>query len=96
MPLINCEIGLDLSLSKYSVRSKISRTSEVSAANPADATLTTDATFRKNNAKLYVPVVILSINDNIKFVENIKQGFRKQFLGTNIKLFRNSGTTKKQ
>ena len=30
-----------------------------------------------NNAKLYVPVVNLSINDNIKFLENIKQGFKR-------------------
>ena len=26
---------------------------------------------------LYVPVVTLSINDNVKFLENIKQGFKK-------------------
>ena len=26
--------------------------------------------------KLYVPVVTLSVNDNIKFLENIKQGFK--------------------
>ena len=31
--------------------------------------------------KLYVPVVVLSINDNIKFLEDIKEGFtRKKFL----------------
>ena len=36
---------------------------------------TTEATLQINNAKLYVPVVTLSINDNIKFLENIKQGF---------------------
>ena len=29
------------------------------------------------STKLYVPVVTLSINDNIKFLENIKQGFKK-------------------
>ena len=28
----------------------------------------TRATFEINNAKLYVPVVTLSINDNIKFL----------------------------
>ena len=38
---------------------------------------TTSATFQKNNAKLYVPVVNLSINDNINFLENIKQGFKR-------------------
>ena len=38
---------------------------------------TIGATFQINNAKLYVPVVPLSINDNIKFLENIKQGFKR-------------------
>ena len=38
----------------------------------------TGTTFQINNAKLYVPVVTLSINDNIKFLENIKLGFRSK------------------
>ena len=29
------------------------------------------------STKLYVPVFTLSINDNIKFLENIKQGFKR-------------------
>ena len=33
---------------------------------------TTGATFQIDNAKLYVPAVTLSINDNIKFLESIK------------------------
>ena len=38
---------------------------------------TTGATFQINYAKLYLPVVTLSINDNINFLENIKQGFKR-------------------
>ena len=38
---------------------------------------TTRATFQINNAKLYVLVVTLSINDNIKFLENVLQGFKR-------------------
>ena len=38
---------------------------------------TTSATFQINNVKLYAPVVTLSINDNIKFLENINQGFKR-------------------
>ena len=38
---------------------------------------TTGATFQINNAKLYVLVVVLPINDNINFLENIKQGFKR-------------------
>ena len=37
----------------------------------------TGATFQINKKKLYLPVVTLSINDNIKFLENIKQGFKR-------------------
>ena len=40
-------------------------------------TATTGVAFQMNNAKLYVPVVTLSINDNITFLENIKQGFKR-------------------
>ena len=29
-----------------------------------------------NNSKLYVPVMTLSITDNIKFLENIKERFK--------------------
>ena len=35
------------------------------------------AKFQINNAKLYVPVVTFSINDNINFLENIKQYFKR-------------------
>ena len=38
---------------------------------------TNSATFQINNAKLYVPAVTLLINNNIKFLENIKQGFKR-------------------
>ena len=41
-------------------------------------TATTGATFQINNAKIYVPVVTLSINDNIKLLENIKQGVKRK------------------
>ena len=39
--------------------------------------LTTIATFQINNAKLYVLVFTLSINDNIKFLERLKQRFKR-------------------
>ena len=35
------------------------------------ATQRTVATFQINNSKCYVPVVTLSINDNIKILENM-------------------------
>ena len=42
-----------------------------------EAIQTTGAIFQINNGKPYVPVVTLSINDNIKCLENIKQGFKR-------------------
>ena len=36
------------------------------------------ARFQINNAKLYVPVVTLSFNDNIGFLEKIKQRFKRR------------------
>ena len=36
----------------------------------------TGATVQINKAKLYFSVVTLSINNNMKFLENIKQGLK--------------------
>ena len=84
LPLINCEIELDFSWSKEDTISEISITHRVppnTDANPPVQEMasiqTNGATFQINNAKFYVPVVRLSINDNIKFLENIKQGFKR-------------------
>ena len=81
MPLINCDIELDLRWARNSVIYDISRTFRVVPnANPVGyevATQTTSGTFQINNVKLYVPVVTLSNNDNIKFLEKIKQGFKR-------------------
>ena len=63
--LINCEIELDLSWSRYCVGSQLWRTNAVVGNLPVAATATTSARFRISNAKFYVPVVTLSINDNI-------------------------------
>ena len=46
--------------------------------NPATAATETDsATFHVFSPKLYVQVVTLSVNNNIKFLENIKQRFKR-------------------
>ena len=37
----------------------------------------TEANFVITSTKLYVPVVTFSVNDNIKFLENIKQEFKQ-------------------
>ena len=84
LALVNCEIELDLSWAKNCMISEISTTPAVPGnpdTNPPVPSVaviqTIGATFQINNAKFYVPVVILSINDSIKFIENIKQVFKR-------------------
>ena len=84
LPLINCKMELDLPWSKNCIISEISIIPRISPnpnANPhvqkIAAIQTTSATFQINNAKLYVPVVTLSIKDNINFLESKKQEFKK-------------------
>ena len=86
LPLINCELDLDLTWSKKSVISEILRTPQVGGDNLVDETRTTGATFKINSTNLYVPVVGLSLNDNIRFLENIKQRFKKIISWINIDL----------
>ena len=73
MPLINGE--LDMLWSRYCIITGISSSYEaISKTNPVRYQVkskTTGATFQMNNAKVYVRVVTLSINDNIKFLEQI-------------------------
>ena len=84
LPLINCETEIDLTWSRNCIMSGISRTAAV-AGNPnafslvlaMQATLTTGATFQMINAKVDGPVVILCINNNTKFLEHLKEGFRR-------------------
>lgn len=44
--------------------------------NPEDAIQDTGGSFKIKGNKHYAPVVTLSINDNIKSLENIKQVFK--------------------
>ena len=53
----------------------------------------TGTTFQTNIAKRYVPVVILSINNNIKFLEKFKRGFKKAALW---RQYRSQITTQQQ
>ena len=87
LPLINCEIELDLRLERNCIITEISRT--FGAVDPnADpvvyelVTETAGAKFQINNAKHYAAVVTLSSNDNITFLENIKQGLKSKISWT--------------
>ena len=93
LPLINCEIELYFSWSKSCLISEIKIAAVVAVnlgENPpvqaTEAALTTRAKFQINNAKTYVPVFTLSVNDTIKCLEYIKQEYEKKCLGINIDL----------
>ena len=61
MPLINCEVNLILTWSSTSV---------ITNSNGAGAFAITDT-------KLYVPVVTLSTQENTKFLQQLKSGFKR-------------------
>ena len=64
LPLVNCEVELDLLSIKNCVL--IEHHNNI-----------IEMDFMITSTKLYVPVVTLSINDNIKFSEHLKQGFKR-------------------
>ena len=64
MPLINCEVNLILTWSSACVLS--------ATVNPNQA-----ATFAITDTKLYVPVVTLSTQENTKFLQQLKSGFKR-------------------
>ena len=79
IPLINCKIELILTWFKNCVLiSKATREADYDADpivyeidNPEDAT------FQITDTKLYVPVVTLSKENNIKLLEQLKSGFKR-------------------
>ena len=64
LPLIDCELQLDLSWKKDCVL--MEQNNNITGTN-----------FMITNTKRYFPFVTLSINHNIKFLEKIKQGFKR-------------------
>ena len=64
LTLVNCEIELDLNLTKSCVL--IEEDDHI-----------TGTIFTTISTKLYVPVVTLSVNYNIKLLRNIKQEFKR-------------------
>ena len=68
--LIICEIEFVLRQVRNCTIFEISITVTVTGDNSVEATTITSPTFQVNNARLYDPVVTLSINDNIKFLQN--------------------------
>ena len=74
IPLISCEVSLELKWDKNCViTSKEQR--DIGGGNRDNAP--TSATLAITKCKLYVPVVTLSTDDEIKLLTNLKSGFKK-------------------
>ena len=77
MSFISCEIEINIKWTKICAISEISITFRAvgDLHDQEVATVTTEAIFQINNAKFYVGT--LSVNSNMKYLENIQQGFKK-------------------
>ena len=78
---INCEISLNLTWSKNCVITRKATRDADPDADPAVNAVNnrTNATFKITNTKLYVSAVTLSTEDDNKFLEELKTGFRRPF-----------------
>ena len=80
MPLISCELSLELKWNKNCVITSLQKR-EIEAARPArigDAP--TGATLAINDCKLYIPVVTLSKTDEIELLTNLESGFKREII----------------
>ena len=77
MPFISCEISLELKWNKNCVITSQQIGINLDGGNTAAPT---DATLAINDCKLYVPVVTLSKDDEIKLLTNLKSGFKREII----------------
>ena len=75
MPLISCEVSLELKWNKNCIITSLDRR-QVGARPRNNAP--TGATLAINDCKLYIPVVTLSKDDEIKLLTNLKSGFTRE------------------
>ena len=75
MPLISCEVSLELKWNKNCVITS----QQIGVNLDGGYTATpTNATLAINDYKLYIPVVTLSKDDEIKLLTNLKSGFTRE------------------
>ena len=80
IPLISCEVSLELKWNKNCVITSLEET-QVDAGSPVVRDNSpTGATLAINDRKLYIPVVTLSKDDEIKLLTNLKSGFKREII----------------
>ena len=77
IPLISCEVSLELKWDKNCVITSLEQR-EIGGGNRDNAP--TGATLSITDCKLYVPVVTLSKDDEIKLLTNLKSGFKREII----------------
>ena len=80
IPLISCEVSLELKWEKHCVMTSLERR-QVDAGPPVVRdNPPTGATLSITDCKLYAPVVTLSKDDEIKLLTNLKSGFKREII----------------
>ena len=77
IPLISCEVSLELKWNKNCVITSQQIGVNLDGGNTAAPT---SATFAINDCKLYAPAVTLSKDDEIKLLTNLKSGFKREII----------------
>ena len=75
MPLISCEVSLELKWNRNCIITSIQREINLHGGNTEAST---DASLAINDCKLYIPIVTLSKDDEIKLLTNLKSGFKRE------------------
>ena len=82
MPLISCEWDKNCVITSQ----------QIVNLDGGDTAVPTDATLAINDCKLYVPVVTLSKNDEIKLLTNLKSGFKREIIWNKHRSQMSTGT----
>ena len=77
IPLISCEVSLELKWNKNCIITSIQREINLDGGNTE---VSTDASLTLNDCKLYIPVVTLFKDDEIKLLTNLKSGFTREII----------------
>ena len=91
IPLISCEVSLELKWDKNCVITSLEQR-VIAGANPsARENASTGAMLAITDCKLYVPVVTLSKDDEVKLLTNLKSRFKREIIWNK---YRSQMTTK--
>ena len=78
MPLISCEVSLELKWDKNCIISSQERRQVDTGPPIVRDDAPTGATLNINDCKLYIPIVTLFKDDEIKLLTNLKSGFKRE------------------